>query len=88
MVDVSMGWSDIGNWDALLHQRKTADDDNVIVGPGEIIGAQGAMIDSDGPHVTLIGADNIVVVVDGEDILVTNRNAVQRVGEASRCKNQ
>jgi hypothetical protein len=46
------------------------------------------MIDSDGPHVTLIGADNIVVVVDGEDILVTNRNAVQRVGEASRCKNQ
>ena len=44
------------------------------------------MIDSDGPHVTLIGADDIVVVVDRDDVLVTSRNAVQRVGEASRCK--
>ena len=86
MVDVSMGWSDIGNWDALLLQRKSPDADNVIVGPGEIIGASGSMIDSDGPHVTLIGADDIVVVVDRDDVLVTSRNAVQRVGEASRCK--
>ena len=34
----------------------------------------------------LIGTDDIVVVVDRDDVLVTSRNAVQRVGEASRCK--
>jgi mannose-1-phosphate guanylyltransferase len=88
MVDVSMGWSDIGNWDALLTNREADSDKNVIVGPGEIIGATGTMIDSDGPNVTVIGADDVVVVVDGEDVLVTARGAVQRVGEASRCKNQ
>lgn len=87
MVDVSMGWSDIGNWDALYAERKAGADSNVIIGPGEIIGAQGSMIDSDGPHVTLIGADDVVIVVDGDDVLVTARSAVQRVGEASRCKN-
>ena len=46
------------------------------------------MIDSDGPHVTLVGADDIVVVVNGDDVLVAARSAVQRVGEASRCKKQ
>lgn len=88
MVDVSMGWSDIGNWDALLAQRERDAEDNAIVGPGEILEAKGTMIDSDGPHVTVIGVDDVVVVVDGEDVLVTARKAVQRVGEASRCKNQ
>ncbi len=85
MVDVSMGWSDIGNWDALVEQRGSGTQDNVVVGPGEIIGSSGTMIDSDGPHVTVVGADNIVVVVDGDDVLVVSRDAVQRVGEAKRC---
>lgn len=88
MVDAAMGWSDIGNWDALLQKREADDAANVVIGNGEIIGASGTMIDSDGPHVTVVGADNIVVVVDGEDILVTTRAAVQRVGEASRCRAQ
>ena len=34
--------------------------------PGEIIGASGTMIDSDGPHVTVVGADNLVIVVVGD----------------------
>lgn len=88
MVDVSMGWSDIGNWDALMSKRSADGDGNVVLGSGEIIGASGTMIDTDGPHVTVVGASDTVVVVDGEDILVASRSAVQRVGEASRCKSQ
>ena len=87
MIDVSMGWSDIGNWDALLRERNPANEPNVVVGPGEILGATGSMIDSDGPHVTLIGVDDTVVVVDGDDVLVVARDAAQRIGEASRCTN-
>lgn len=86
MVDVAMGWSDIGNWDTLLRERLPEGADNVVVGPGEIIDAKGSMIDSDGPHVTVIGADDVVVVVSGDDILVAARDAAQRVGEASRCR--
>ena len=85
-IDAAMGWSDIGNWDSLLRQRASANESNVIVGPGEIIAATGSMIDSDRQHVTVIGVDNVVVVVDRDDILVTARNAVQKVGEARRCK--
>lgn len=86
MIAASMGWSDIGNWDALLRQRNPDVRGNVIVGNGEIIGATGSMIDTDGPHVTIVGADGIVVVVDGDDILVTARESAQRVAEASKCR--
>ncbi|WP_324827114.1 mannose-1-phosphate guanylyltransferase [Qipengyuania zhejiangensis] len=88
MVDVAMGWSDIGNWDALMSKRSSDENGNVVCGPGETIGSTGVMIDSDGPHVTVIGATDLVVIVDGDDVLVTARDAVQRVGEASRCRKQ
>ena len=84
MVDASMGWSDIGNWDALLERRGANDDGNVIVGDGEILGATGSMIDSDGPFVSVIGVDDVIVVVDGDSVLVTARKQVQRVGEVGK----
>ena len=88
MVDVSMGWSDIGNWDALYRERAETSEANVIIGPGEIIGASGTMIDTDGPHVTVVGADNLVIVVDKDDVMVVSRDAAQQVSQASRCKSQ
>ncbi len=88
MVEADMGWSDIGNWDALLENRAQDENGNVIVGSGEMIDVHGSMVDSDGPHVTIVGLENVVVVVDGDDILVASRTAAQQVNQASRCKNQ
>lgn len=84
MVDASMGWSDIGNWDALADRREADASGNVIVGDGEVIAATGTMIDTDGPHVSVVGLDNVVVVVDGNSILVTARSEVQRVGDIGK----
>ena len=88
MVQADMGWSDIGNWDALLENRTQDEQGNVVLGNGEMIDAHGSMIDSDGPHVTIVGLENIVVIVDGDDVLVASRTAAQQVNQASRCKNQ
>ncbi|MEZ5682141.1 MAG: sugar phosphate nucleotidyltransferase [Erythrobacter sp.] len=84
MVDAAMGWSDIGNWDALLTRREADSDGNVIVGNGEVLGASGSMVDTDGPFVSVIGVDDIIVVVDGDSVLVTARDHVQRVGEVGK----
>ncbi|MBX7496401.1 NTP transferase domain-containing protein [Qipengyuania sp. 6B39] len=86
MVDAQIGWSDIGNWDALYQKRKADTEGNVIVGGGEIIDASGTMIDTDGPHVTVIGVEDVIVIIDGDDVLVTARSAVQSVGQARRVK--
>lgn len=84
MVDASMGWSDIGNWDALAARRQSGSAGNIILGDGEIIDGANSMIDTDGPYVAVVGLDNVVVVVDGDSILVTARDKVQRVGDIGK----
>ena len=76
MVPVSMGWSDIGNWDALREARGGAS-----TGPHEMRDCTNAMIDSDGPKVSVVGLDDVIVVVDGDDILVTSAKGAQDVGK-------
>ena len=76
MVPVSMGWSDIGNWDALREARGGAS-----IGPHELRDCTNAMVDSDGPRVSIVGLDDVIVVVDGDDILVTNAKGAQAVGK-------
>ncbi len=76
MVPVSMGWSDIGNWDALRAARGGASS-----GPHELLDCDNAMVDSDGPRVSVVGLDDVIVIVDGDDILVTNAKGAQSVGK-------
>ena len=88
MVPADMGWSDIGNWPA-LHQARGGDDDgNHAVGPVELVDCRNVMVDSDGPRVSVIGLENIVVVVDGSDVLVTTADGAQKVGKLHGAANQ
>jgi len=76
MVPVSMGWSDIGSWDALREARGGASR-----GPHELLDCSGVMVDSDGPRVSVVGLDDVIVVVDGDEILVMRADAAQDVGK-------
>lgn len=88
MVPADMGWSDIGNWVA-LHQARDADDDgNVAHGPAELVDCRNVMVDTDGPRVSVIGLEDVVVVVDGNDILVTSVAGAQKVGKLTGAVNQ
>tara|TARA_B100000678_G_scaffold250966_1_gene226066 strand:+ start:4098 stop:5114 length:1017 start_codon:yes stop_codon:yes gene_type:complete len=83
MVPVAMGWSDIGNWKALREARGGAS-----TGPHELRNCTGVMVDSDGPRVSVVGLDDIIVVVDGDDVLVTSASGAQDVGELDGAKRQ
>ncbi|GAA4046737.1 mannose-1-phosphate guanylyltransferase [Parerythrobacter jejuensis] len=76
MVPVSMGWSDIGNWQALAEARGGASR-----GPHDLIDAGNIVVDSDGPRVSVVGLDNLIVVVDGNEVLVTTPEGAQKVGK-------
>ena len=80
VVAADMGWSDIGNWDALMAARGTDGDGNVLQGRVDLIDSRGVMVDSDGPRVSVVGLDDVVVVVDGDEVLVMSRFAAQAVG--------
>lgn len=88
MVPADMDWSDIGNWHA-LHEAHDRDSlGNSVRGEAELVDCRNVLVDSDGPRVSVIGLEDVIVVVDGQDILVTSRSGAQRVGKLSGAINQ
>ena len=88
MVPVSMGWSDIGNWQALRDARQPDDAGNRVRGPAELVDCRNVLVESDGPRVSVIGLEGVAVVVDGGDVLVTTMEGAQKVGKLGGASNQ
>lgn len=88
MVPVSMGWSDIGNWQALRDAREADTDGNRVRGRAQLIDCRDVLVESDGPRVSVIGLEGVAVVVDGDDILVTTMDGAQLVGKLDGAANQ
>ena len=79
---VSMGWSDVGSWDA-LHALAVKDEaDNALQGPARAIEASGCLIRSDGPAVTVVGASDLIVIATADEVLVLPRGKSQDVRKA------
>jgi mannose-1-phosphate guanylyltransferase len=88
MVPAAMGWSDIGNWQALHAARERDADGNAVTGPVELVDCGNVLVDSDGPRVSVIGLRDVIVVVDGGEVLVTSAAGAQRVGKLDGAVNQ
>ena len=88
MVPAAMGWSDIGNWSALHEARPRDASGNAVSGPAELVDCRNVLVESDGPRVSVIGLENVVVVVDGNEVLVTSAAGAQKVGKLSGAVNQ
>ena len=88
VVPAAMAWSDIGNWSALHEARAKDGVCNSVVGRAELVDCRNVLVESDGPRVSVIGLDDVIVVVDGDEILVTSAAGVQKVGKLSGAVNQ
>ena len=88
MVPADMGWSDIGSWDALHSALDRNDQGNSQRGTVELVDCRNVLVDSDGPRVSVIGLEDVVIVIDGNDVLVTSHAGAQKVGKLSGAVNQ
>lgn len=88
MVPADMGWSDIGNWQALHVARERDEAGNAVSGNAELVDCRNVLVDSDGPHVSVIGLEDVIVVVDGGNVLVTTASGAQKVGKLHGAVNQ
>ncbi len=80
VVPVSMGWNDVGSWDA-LHAISACDADGNVCG-GDVIAIEtsGCLVRADsGKRVALVGVSDLIVVASGDDILVLPRGRSQDV---------
>ncbi len=81
MVPAEMAWSDIGNWLALHQARPRDAQGNAVSGPAELVDCRNVLVESDGPRVSVIGLADVIVVVDGDEVLVTTAAGAQQVGK-------
>lgn len=82
VAPVAMGWSDLGSWDSLYEAAAKDSDGNALAGEALAIGSGGCLIRSDGPVVTAVGVNDLVIVATRDAVLVLPRGETQRVREA------
>jgi mannose-1-phosphate guanylyltransferase len=88
MVAADMAWSDIGNWQALYAARVQDGSGNAVSGRAELVDCSHVLVDSDGPRVNVIGLENVIVVINGDEVLVASMAGAQKVGKLSGAANQ
>lgn len=88
VVPVAMGWSDIGGWPALRDARAGDANGNRTRGTVELVDCRNVLVESDGPRVSVIGLHDVIVVVDGDEVLVTTAAGAQAVGKLEGAVNQ
>lgn len=88
VVCASMGWSDIGSWAALRDATDRDHDGNSARGRAELVDCRGVFVDSDGPRVSVIGLNDVAIVIDQDEVLVTSIDGAQKVGKLEGAANQ
>jgi len=79
VVPVSMGWSDLGSWDA-LHELSVGDAaGNCCKGDVVAIETENCLVRADGVRIALVGVTDLIVVANGKDVLVLPRGRSQEV---------
>ncbi|BBD99279.1 mannose-1-phosphate guanylyltransferase/mannose-6-phosphate isomerase [Sphingobium amiense] len=84
-VPVSMGWSDVGSWDSLHAVSARCADENAVRGDALLLGAKNCLVHSDGPRVTLVDVDDLIVVVSQGDIMILKRGESQKVRKVTEA---
>jgi mannose-1-phosphate guanylyltransferase/mannose-6-phosphate isomerase len=81
VVPVSMGWSDVGSWDALGEILDGDASGNSGTGEMELIDSSGNIIYNPEGFTAVVGVDDIIVAVSGGRVLVCRKGESQRVRE-------
>jgi mannose-1-phosphate guanylyltransferase/mannose-1-phosphate guanylyltransferase/mannose-6-phosphate isomerase len=79
VVPVSIGWSDVGSWEALLERLERDGQGNALTGDVLEMGTKNCLIRSEGPLVAAIGIEDLVVIATNDAVLIVPRTMSQKV---------
>jgi mannose-1-phosphate guanylyltransferase len=80
-IPVDFPWSDIGSWPALAKELPADSSANRIRGRVHVNDAHGNILISTGPTLSVVGVDDLVVVVTPDAVLVAPKDRAQQVKE-------
>ena len=82
VVPVSMGWSDIGTWNALWLASAKDENGNALIGPAlRCMDSHNCYIRSEKTLTAVIGAQDMAVIVTDDAVLVAPRERVAETGK-------
>ena len=79
VAPVSMGWSDVGSWDALHDIGDKDADGNVTSGTVRVDSSHGNLIHADGIRVSVHGVDDLLIVANGNEVMILPRGTSEKV---------
>lgn len=82
IIKADLGWSDIGNWEAVHKELAKKKKDNVVRGNTELIDCEGCLVYSDdNKKIAVVGLRNIVIVDTPNGLLIGNKKNIHKVKE-------
>jgi mannose-1-phosphate guanylyltransferase/mannose-1-phosphate guanylyltransferase/mannose-6-phosphate isomerase len=79
VVPVSMGWSDVGSWDALYELSAKDAQGNAATGTTRLDSGSGNLIHAEGIRVSLHGVNDVIIVANGKEVMILPRGSSQMV---------
>lgn len=79
VVPASLGWSDVGSWDALAALTPADAQGNRLLGETELLDSHDCYIHNSGRLVTAIGVHDLVIVDTPDALLIADRSRAQEV---------
>ena len=79
MVPIDVGWTDVGSWAALWQLADQDDSGNSTLGDVILEDVNNAYVRSEGVLTTVLGLDDVVVVVTDDAVLVSAMDRVQDI---------
>jgi mannose-1-phosphate guanylyltransferase len=79
VAPASLNWSDVGSWDALFDILPVDDAGNIGVGYVKTLDSKRNLLFNPGGTTAAVGVEDVIVVVDGNDVLVCRRGQSQMV---------
>ncbi len=79
VAPVDPGWSDVGSWDALAELLPAGQDGNVMRGDAILDNAKDNLVIAQGVTVAIHGVDELIVVADGDNVLILPKGHSQAV---------
>lgn len=80
IIKADLGWSDIGNWEAIWQTLAEMSDENITRGPVRLLDSRGCLVYSDaGKPVSVIGMEDVVVVDTPDGLLVARKDQSKKI---------
>jgi len=83
VVPIQLDWSDVGSWAAVYEIEPKDSDGNVVDARSRALDSTGCLIKSTGPHIVVIGGEELMVIATPDHVLVAPISEAQRVREAA-----